>query len=223
MFAWLALLLGVYGVFTCNAVQFDSDVGAISVGLYGYRTKSFTYTSGSDTIWVTDTCTSYDNLNSSLFTFTTDKWTDALQALAITIAVVGGLFSIIACCVPCLPELNPLAWKGLGLMFLFCCIFQGVSLMVLESSICLDNPLMQFFEQFQPAVLNVLEDPAKCTRAPGFNFGISATVFWFVAAIIALAIPAPVDDTLTKDVAGQAVAAEADVEDKREAVEEPAE
>jgi hypothetical protein len=196
-FASLALVFGVYGVFTCNAAEFpqENGDGAITVGLFGYRTKSYTYVQDGDggTVWVSNYCLNYDALNGyGDFEYTTDKMTDALQGLAISLAVIGSVFTIMSCIVPCLPKFNPVAWKGLGLMFLLCCILQGCSLLLLQSSICLDNPVIQYLTAAEnTGVLATLQDPAKCGQAPGFKMSISAVVFWFVAGIIPLIVPAP--------------------------------
>lgn len=61
----------------------------------------------------------------------------------------------------------------------------------MDSSICMDNPLIQFLEETSPAVIAILENPDKCVMAPGVKFGISAVVFWFVAAVIPIVIPPP--------------------------------
>mmetsp|Transcript_8868 Transcript_8868/g.14222 ORF Transcript_8868/g.14222 Transcript_8868/m.14222 type:complete len:246 (+) Transcript_8868:415-1152(+) len=215
-FAVLALLFGVYGVFTCNAVDFEqtNGDGAIAVGLFGYRTKTYTTVQGdTDTVWVSNTCVDYERLNSDDFTYTMDKMAESLQALAIALAIIGGFFTVVSCFVPCIPYFPAKVWKGMGLLFLICCIFQGCSLLVLQSSICDDNPVIQYLQEANPVILETLNDPAKCTRAPGFNFGIAATVFWFVAGIIPLVVPAPSYDVTEEDrVSSPAVAAEPDVE-----------
>ncbi|KAG7371848.1 hypothetical protein IV203_017990 [Nitzschia inconspicua] len=191
-FAFLALICGVYGVFTCNALQFEQENGdgAISVGLFGYRTKAYTVVS--DEIWVSNVCVKYNELND--FGYTTDKMTESLQALSISLAVIGTVFTILSCFVPCLPTVHPLAWKGLGLIFLVCCILQGCSLLMLQSSICLDNPVIQYLTATgNNGILNTLQDPEQCGRASGFKMSISAVVFWFVAGVIPLIVPAPCD------------------------------
>jgi hypothetical protein len=220
-FAALALLFGVYGLFTCNAVEFPQKQGdgAISVGLYGYRTKSYTLVDQGDTtdIWVSDVCIKFDGLNSGAFTYTVDKLTESLQGLAISVAVIGFVFAILSCVIPCVPEVSHLAWKGLGLMFLVCCILQGCSLLLLQSSICLDNPVIQFFEANNPALLATLEDPDKCALAPGIKMSISAVAFWFVAGIIPLFLPPPSFSEEVEPI----VPAKPDIE--AEAVEQPQE
>jgi hypothetical protein len=208
-FATLALLFGVYSVFSCNAVEFpqkDAD-GAISAGLYGYRTKSYTFVNQGDSteVWVSGVCVSYDNLKTETFLFTFDKTTEALQILAIILTIIAFIFALCSCIVPCVPKVHPLAWKGLGIMFIVCCILQGCALLILDSSICLDNPVIQYLTEYSPVILATLQDPDDCDTAPGIKFGISAVAFWFVAGAIPLLVPPPSFDE-------EAVAAKPEVE-----------
>ncbi len=195
VFASVALLVGLIGVFTCDAVEFPqtSGDGALSVGLFGYRTKTYITTTSSEgtTIWTSDTCVQYDWMTENGFNFTTDKMTDSLKGLAISLAVIGGVFTILSCIVPCVPKLDPRAWKGLGLIFLLCCILQGCSLLLLQSSICLDNPVIQYLEENHPGVFETLQNPEECEIGTGYNMSISAVVFWFLAGMIPLVVPIP--------------------------------
>jgi hypothetical protein len=112
----------------------------------------------------------------------------AIQNIAITIPVIGGVALCGACFSP-LFYLSPILWKLFGISFLSMSILQGVTLMVLESSVCLDNPLLQFLEAKFP--LARAQYGEECEWGLGFKFGITAVVFWFVAGVLVFVIPTP--------------------------------
>ena len=89
--------------------------------------------------------------------------------------------------------------------FLVCCVLQGCSLLVQQSSICLDNPFIQYLAVTAPAVVESLKDPTKCEWGAGFKFGITATVFWGVAGLMVLfsSPPAVLDEPENNDVAAE--------------------
>ena len=142
-------------------------------------------------VWVSNVCVKYDGLNSEVFTYTLDNMAEALQRLAIALAVIASVFVIGSCIVPCVPKVSPRIWKGFGFMFILCSILQGCALLFLDSSFCLDNPLIQFLEIHNPGVVATLQNPEKCVMAAGLKLGISAVVFWFVAGVIPCLVPPP--------------------------------
>jgi hypothetical protein len=82
-----------------------------------------------------------------------------------------------------------MVWKIFGITFLVMSILQGVSLLVLESSVCLDSPVLQWLEAELPRVRERYGD--ECEWGLGFRLGITAVVFWFVAGVLMFVIPAP--------------------------------
>lgn len=216
LFSTLAFLFGAIGMFYCNTVQFpqkDGD-GEIAAGLFGYRTKAFYTVSGDNTIYYSDTCVSYNVLSDDGFDYSTDKKTNVMQRLAISVAVIGGVFVVASCFVPCLPAVPAKAWKCVGLMFFLVCILQGCTLILMDSSICTNNPLVQYLEEEATQAWSTLEEPTKCESSVGFNLIITATVFWFVAGAIPLFSPVPTMDDANEVVETPAVAAEPDLEAK---------
>jgi hypothetical protein len=112
----------------------------------------------------------------------------AIQNIAITIPVIGGVALCGSCIAPVL-YLGPIMWKLFGISFLSMSILQGVTLLVLESSVCLDNPLLQFLEAERPLVRARYGE--ECEWGLGFKLGITAVVFWFVAGVLVFVIPTP--------------------------------
>jgi hypothetical protein len=70
-------------------------------------------------------------------------------------------------------------------------LFQGLSMLSLESDICLDNPAVGYLESL-PGVTAIIGDfPEECSWAAGFKLSITAVVFWFLAGVVVLATPPP--------------------------------
>ena len=68
--------------------------------------------------------------------------------------------------------------------FLMAGIFQGLSLLLLNSAICTDNTLLK---QLQSDVANIgntgMDFPDSCSINTGANCAIAAIVFWLLAAM----------------------------------------
>jgi hypothetical protein len=195
IFAGFAAVLGMAGNIYCQTVSFPQKVGGATLytGVFGYRTKDWAEIN--DNIWVFTTCQSYSVIEDEFgFAYDEDKKMRTVQAFAITAPVVGGLMLIFACLAPCLTP-GTVPWKLLGLMFLLVCLFQGLTLMVIQSSVCLDNPVLQYLDEEFPVIRATFPD--ECEWDAGFRLSLTAVVFWFVAGAATLALPAPVPFPLT--------------------------
>jgi hypothetical protein len=66
-------------------------------------------------------------------------------------------------------------------------------LVLYNSSICTDNPLIQYLESVrgESALLDLLVNPDQCEWGSGYKMNISSVVMWFVAAAVAICLPAP--------------------------------
>eukprot|EP00980_Cylindrotheca_fusiformis_P025150 scaffold13207_cov143-Cylindrotheca_fusiformis.AAC.3 len=71
----------------------------------------------------------------------------------------------------------------MGALFLVCSLFQGLTLLVVDSSICHDNPVLQSE--------NYTTDSDSCEWYTGLYLSIIAVVLWFLAGVAALVLPAP--------------------------------
>ena len=93
-------------------------------------------------------CQKYDNLKSKFgYDYDIDETTMATMAFALLTPIIGGLALIYACIGPCcIRPIVPSKWKSLGMIFITMSIFQGLALLVLDSSICNDNPVLQWMD-----------------------------------------------------------------------------
>lgn len=193
-FVTVAALCGLSGLFSCTTVKFPAksgDNGQLDAGLFRYRTKAFYYLQGDDTVYVSDTCVAYGILSDNGFDYVLDKKAEALQGLAIAIGVIGGVFAILSCVIPCVPGCPNKIWQFTGLIFLITGIMQGCTLMLLDSSICTNNPVVQYLNEFIPIAHGLLADPTQCQTSSGYNMIITATVFWIVAGLMTAVFPPP--------------------------------
>jgi hypothetical protein len=174
-------------------VDFPSKAGdlELNAGLFSYRTKGFY--ANDDTIWVVDVCRAYQDIQDDFgFEYEEDSLMVSLQRIAISIPIIGGLMLIGTCISPCFP-LHPMLWKLFGVTYICMAILQGVTLLVLDSYVCLNNPVLQYLEAVKASSRENFED--ECEWGMGFKLGISATVFWAVAGISTLLISAPQKDS----------------------------
>ena len=205
VFATLAILLGLSGMFGCWTVKFPATGGGqLDVGFFRYRTKEYYYVQGDNTVYYSDTCVSYDLLSDNGFGYTLDKKAEAMQGLAIAVGTIGGVFAIISCIIPWIPGCSNRIWQATGLIFVITGIMQGCTLMLLDSSLCTDNPFVQYLTESAPATTDILlVDPTKCEKSRGYNLIISATVFWILAGFMTCCFSAPTcfpDDGLGDDI-----------------------
>lgn len=110
------------------------------------------------------------------------KWVTT-QAFAIITAIFGGVALFWTCLSPCF-NIGPRVWKGLGFVFLFCSITQGLTLLFLESSACNDNDMINSQGIFYNST---------CEWDWGTNTNISSVVFWFLAGILMVALIPPAE------------------------------
>jgi hypothetical protein len=188
--ATVAAVIGTAGNLYCETVSFPQKVGGgtLYAGVFNYRTRD--YVAVNDDIWVYTTCNSYNTLDKELgFDYFIDSKTKTTMAFAIMAPVIGGICLVFAYIAPCFTT-SPARWKTLGTIFLLVSILQGITLIILESSICLSNPVLQYLETESPNVRETFPD--ECERTIGFNLGISAVVFWFLAGVSMYVLPAPV-------------------------------
>ena len=68
---------------------------------------------------------------------------------------------------------------------------QGGTLALYNTSICTDNPLIQYLEAVAGIAYERLVDPTQCQWASGYKMNISSVVFYFVAALATLCTSPP--------------------------------
>lgn len=187
IFAIGAIILGTGANAYCESVKFPQIQGnedlVLFAGPWMYRTtNSYEWNNGT---FVHVTCQKYDYLG---FDYTVDAKTKTVRAFAIMTPVVGVLCIILACLGPCVGRAAA-RWKCMGATFILLSVFQGITLLIASSSICYDNPVLQFLEADNPDLAQTI--PEKCEWGTGFKVNIAAVVLWFLSGACTFVVPAP--------------------------------
>lgn len=186
-----ALLCGAFGILHCETMKIpvgstDADV---SFGAWSYRTNN--YLLSGDQLWVIETCRSYKYLDKDLgVPYDLDAKSKSVMAFSI-LATIFGALAVLGSCGAARGG-GAAAMKSLGGTFMFVGFLQGMTLMMQSSSLCLDNPVMQYLDSEAPAVRETFAD--ECEWGPGYKAAISAVVFWFVGGLLALASNGSAED-----------------------------
>ena len=106
------------------------------------------------------------------------------SSYTISVAIIfGGIFLFANLISACMSPLRKTA-RLEAPAFLLAGIFQGLSLLLLNSSLCNNNTLVAALQRDAANLGNVgVEFPDTCSISTGAKCAISAIVFWFVAAI----------------------------------------
>ena len=103
----------------------------------------------------------------------------AARAFSILAFIFAIVVVFVKCCATCSPDPEK-AYAGGGKvvppLYLLTGIFQGLSLLFLNSQACKNNHLIKF-------AWEGVEWPETCSMATGAKCIISATVFWIAAAL----------------------------------------
>ncbi|KAL7521116.1 hypothetical protein ACHAWX_005810 [Stephanocyclus meneghinianus] len=180
--AWfLSLFGGVYCKFLSTTVSTGTrpdDPFKLNFGLWYYQ--GYSVVANPDQIIVYELCRSYPD------GVTIDsKWKSA-RAFSTLAIVVGGLVTLWALVATCSPTSKSTNRVG-GILFLLCCLFQGLAFLIMSSNAC-NSTLIQDLDEITRFDIQV-ED--TCAMIAGANCTIAATVLWFCAAIPAFKIDIP--------------------------------
>jgi len=180
--ATAALICGAAGTFYCETLEFptkDSDT-ILFVGPWSYRTRN--YVEVGEDVWVVQTCRSYNYLEKELgFSYEIDSKTRTVMAFSILAVFFGGLGTFGAYLFPCGGAMSDSRWKGIGNIFFFVSVLQGLTLLVQSSSVCLNNPVLQFLDSTDTTVRQSLGD--ECEWGPGYRLTISSVALWIAAGL----------------------------------------
>lgn len=182
MLATVAVICGTAGTMYCETVQFpqqNSDA-ILLAGVWSYRTRA--YVQVNDQVWVFNTCQGYNYLDRELgFDYEVDSKTRTVMAFSILALIFGGLSVFLAYLAPCARGGGRLegVWKKMGNLFLLTSLFQGLTLLMQSSSLCLDNPALQIMESTSPNIRETFGD--ECEWGAGYRLIITAVVFWILA------------------------------------------
>lgn len=152
-----AIVLGTAANVYCETIKFvNSDNLVLYAGPWSYRTRDTSeWIDGSTFVYTT--CRYYNYLENDLgFSFTVDATTRAVWSFSIITPVVGALVLVGACLAPCM-SFGDARWKAIGCMLITLSLFQGLTLMIESSSICNDNPVLQYIET-NPGLVGTFPD-----------------------------------------------------------------
>mmetsp|Transcript_18904 Transcript_18904/g.46907 ORF Transcript_18904/g.46907 Transcript_18904/m.46907 type:complete len:254 (+) Transcript_18904:159-920(+) len=189
LLAIIALILGTAPSFQCETLQFsqvENDVGhLLLVGPYSYRTKYAK--EWSDETFAAQTCRNYDK-NGLEFKFEKDSKTQTVWAFSIMTPIIGALiicksFMDLTC-----GGVSGYGGKSnyscVGYSYFFTAIFQGIVLIIDQSSLCFDNPALQYLEANNPNLASTLSD--ECEVTTGYILQAIAVALWILAGAVTL-------------------------------------
>jgi len=184
--SFFALVLGASGSLYCETVSFTPVDGDDSRTLYAGVTSYREYDSEVKSSAV---CLPYSGLEDGTdFVCNVDGLTTTVIVLSLCTMIIGSCAVLYAFLAHCCVRFG-LERKKLGVVFILLCILQGLSLLILDSSICLDNPFVQFLKQTSNSEEN---HDIVCEPYIGTYLIIAAVVLWFLAGVAAIVLPIPV-------------------------------
>lgn len=202
----VSLFAGVY----CKFISFASTDGGDSpvtlyFGIWYYQGWTVVQNNVQGTM-ILETCINYpDGTNFD------SKWRSAM-AFSTMALVIGGVVTFWALLAGCLYPSRG-TYKAGGGAYMLCCLFQGLSLLLLDSNACHNNNLITSLQTQMPDANLTFQ--SSCSMTTGANCAIAGTVLWFLAAIAAMNVEPPQrspitvetqDVTFTKTVAADGTA-----------------
>jgi len=194
--AFFAALFGTAGNLYCETVQFsqessklggdDGDPLIVYAGMWTFRTNDKT---SATSLSAGPICQTYDSLLATEgFDYEIDSTTRLAMAFAIITPILGGLALFLACAGPCC-NVTTSRWRAMGAIFALSGIFQGITLVVLNSSICNHNPVEQYLQEYDATLLETFS--SDCKADTGYHLSIAAVALWILAGLAALVLPSP--------------------------------
>ena len=102
-----------------------------------------------------------------------DSYWRCARAFSTMAIIIGGVITFWALLGPCF-HAGKGSYKTGGMAYMLCCLFMGLSLLLLNSNACHDNNLMTTVVEQTPNVN--LSFPSSCSMGPGAKCTIAATV-----------------------------------------------
>mmetsp|Transcript_22324 Transcript_22324/g.46932 ORF Transcript_22324/g.46932 Transcript_22324/m.46932 type:complete len:249 (-) Transcript_22324:302-1048(-) len=191
IFAAVAFTLSWFAGIWCHFVQFTSTSGTsstspitVNFGIWYYQGYQVVDSPVQGTV-VLQTCNQYPsgtNIDAA--------WRSA-RAFSTMTLIIGGIVTFFALLSGFLYP-SSTSYKSGGLAFLLCCLFQGLSLLLLDSNACNYNEMIDDLEKsFNDSNSIHLDFEETCSLGPGAKCAIASTVFWFVAGVAALKVEPP--------------------------------
>lgn len=175
-----AFLLNWASAFGCNFVSFTSTAGftqpvSVNFGIWSYQFWTIATSVGGSVIF--ETCHKYPA------DVAIDSDWRAARAFSILAIIFGGLYLFTNLIMGCIAPVRA-ASRTEGPAFLCASIFQGLSLLLLNSSVCNDNTLLKQLQNDAEDMGNLgMNFQDTCSMATGGKCAIAATVIYFAAAL----------------------------------------
>ena len=197
--AVIAFILSIFGGAWCKSISFTADEDdstadpvTLSFGIFNYLGYSTRDTISGGTM-TTESCNVYPDNTVEIDT----KWRSARAFSGLTI-IIGGVVTfwvLLSWCARGVHRAKSLL-RCAGMMYMICCLFQGLTLLFLTSNACNNNGMVGLTAS---ALTNLPvnfsgEFPSTCTIASGGKSTIAATVLWFMAALTALHVDPTLSD-----------------------------
>lgn len=170
-----AFLLTLVGVMRCDFLKFTSVDGTFTDHFGVWQFGQWAYLTNGQEAWVYEGCFVYPDS-----VVIDSKWMAARVFSAIVL--FGGtlffMYNAYSACVGYTDKMGT-SHACLGVCQLLLSLFSGLTLLVLDSNLCKNNVLLG--ELLRKFLFN-----DQCELSTGANCFISATVFWFAAALCSL-------------------------------------
>jgi hypothetical protein len=196
-----AFLTTLFGGIYCRFLSFTSNEEVngepvtLHFGIWYYLGWVLATDSNGDTVAM-QTCYRYPE-----GTVFDAKWKSS-KAFSTMAIIIGGCVTIWALCAGCLYPTKKM-YQLASMLYMICCLFTGLSLLILDSDACNSNILVELLEATSTLGLTF---PDTCTSAYGAKCTFSATVLWFAAAIGLLMVAPPERNTrVTTETRGEEV------------------
>ncbi len=203
--AIIALFLCLFGSIWCKFISFtqvddtstNTNPVTLSYGIWNYLGYSTRNKLSGETV-VMESCNYYPDNSVEIDT----KWRSARAFSALTL-IIGGVVTfwmVLSWCARGFSgERGKSLLRGVGMMYMLCCLFQGLTLLLMTSNACYNNGMVELTATtLQNSVINFSgEFPTKCEMAGGAKATIAAVVLWFLAALAALKVEPPQRDMIS--------------------------
>lgn len=190
-----AFILSCFGGVYCKFLSFQAsgdggnDPITLNFGIWYYQSWTIVENNVQGTILL-EACYNYPegtNIDS--------KWRSA-RAFSTMTLIIGGVVTFWALLSWCLYP-SKQTYKMGGMIYMICSLFQGLSLLLLDSNACHNNSLLTSLQELTPETNLTFQ--SSCSMAAGAKCTIAATVLWFFAAIAALKVDPPQRSPITTE------------------------
>mmetsp|Transcript_4669 Transcript_4669/g.6826 ORF Transcript_4669/g.6826 Transcript_4669/m.6826 type:complete len:215 (-) Transcript_4669:217-861(-) len=174
-FGMIAFLLTLVGSFRCDFLKFTSVDGSFTDHFGVWSFAQWAFISNGQEVYVYEGCFHYSDS-----VVIDSKWM-AARVFSAIVLFGGTLFFMLNAYSACVGYDKRVEHSQacFGVCQLLLSLFAGLTLLILDSNLCKNNVLLG-------ELLNKILFNDQCELSTGANCFISATVFWFMAALCSL-------------------------------------